>query len=70
MYLTLATQGYAAMRKEFLTLSGPVSQYQDLGSFARALPDSNEPFCVLNHRRGLALARPTAAPASISSAYL
>ena len=40
-----------------------------LGSFSRALPDSYETFCVLNHQRRLKLPRPTAAPTATRSPY-
>ena len=34
-----------------------------------SFPDSNDPFCMLNHQRELTLARLTAAPTATSSAY-
>ena len=41
-----------------------------LGYFSSSLPDSNEPLCVLNRQRELALPRLTAAPTATSSAYI
>ena len=41
-----------------------------LGYCSSSLPDSNEPLCVLNRQRELALPRLTAAPTATSSAYL
>ena len=39
-----------------------------LGLFPSSFPDSNEPFCMLNHQRELTLPRLTAAPTANSSA--
>ena len=50
---------------------GPSSQYYELrATFQAPSPDSDEPFCMLNHQREPTLPRPTAAPTATSSAYI
>ena len=49
---------------------GPSSTTTILGKFPSSLPDSNEPFCMLNRHRELPLPRLPAAPTATSSAYI
>ena len=69
-WATPCTQIAARARCTRPTSGGPSSTIHSiLGSFSRALPNSNDEFCVLNRQRGLTLARPTAAPTATSSSH-